>query len=83
MHNSQHTASLTVATLLLRVTHQQVTHRQVIRQQDTPRARAVHTLHLVPLTPHRVPTLLNRATMQSETRAAIGVRPLSVATEIS
>jgi hypothetical protein len=35
----------------------------------------VHTLHLVPLIPH-LATPLNRATMESEKCAAIGVRPL-------
>lgn len=75
MHHNQHTASLTVAIHLphqlrvihrrqLKVTHQQATHRQV-----TPRARVVHTLHLVPLIPHLVPTPLNRATMESKIRA--------------
>jgi len=73
MHRNQHTASLMVAIhhrRQLKATHNRqlkATHRQV-----TPRARVVHTLHLVPLIPHLVPTPLNRATTESKTRAAIG-----------
>lgn len=72
-HNSQHTVSLMVAILLLRllkVIHQLLTLRQVI-------PRVVHTLllalipHLVP-TRLRAPTLLHKVTTASKGNAEIG-----------